>query len=700
MYHACATPADRVNTMKSIACMLFALCYSLIGIAPHAVHAAETFKLTDVSKLVSLSEARISPDGKQIAIIVSVPDWKSDKDRKHIELVDIASGAQRALTWHRTGIGSPRWSPDGTHLAFIADDTLPALETGSDDKDGKSDDKPEKPQAQIFVMSMRGGDPIRVTHAKHGVESFAWSPDGKRIAFIAPDPPVNEKAVKAHDDVFEVTDNHFLTRAALSPWHLWVVSSDGGKPQRLTQGDFSLQTDQQDTPPQPAWSRDGKTIAFTRFPGPYWGPSFHSVIDTVDAAGGTPHTLVSAETSADLTYAPHADLFAYMRPRNGDQNNGNAVYVGSGSANHDATQALARNINAYIWLEKDNALLLQGEQGTHGVFWQQPLRGNATKLQLGDIEASSDFSVANTGAIAFVGHGTKHPNELYVITSVHAKPLRLTNFNSFVDNLALGHSESIQWKGPDGFDEDGVLTYPPDFRKGTKYPLVLIIHGGPEGASTLKFSALPQLMAAAGFVVFQPNYRGSINLGDAYQHAIYRDTGDGPGKDVMAGLSAVEKLGFVDESRIGVTGWSYGGYMTTWLTGHYDVWKAAVSGAALTDWVMDYTISYYQKGDLYFFGGSPWSKKYHDIWRAQSPIAYAHNVKAPTLIMGDVGDPNVPLVNSYEWYHALKDNGVEVKFYAYPADTHFPHDIVRTTDVYKRWVGWMIQHLKPDAQSH
>ena len=207
-------------------------------------------------------------------------------------------------------------------------------------------------------------------------------------------------------------------------------------------------------------------------------------------------------------------------------------------------------------------------------------------------------------------------------------------------------------------------------------------------------------MAAAGFVVFQPNYRGSINLGDAYQHAIYRDTGDGPGKDVMAGLSAVEKLGFVDESRIGVTGWSYGGYMTTWLTGHYDVWKAAVSGAALTDWVMDYTISYYQKGDLYFFGGSPWSKKYHDIWRAQSPIAYAHNVKAPTLIMGDVGDPNVPLVNSYEWYHALKDNGVEVKFYAYPADTHFPHDIVRTTDVYKRWVGWMIQHLKPDAQSH
>jgi dipeptidyl aminopeptidase/acylaminoacyl peptidase len=221
-----------------------------------------------------------------------------------------------------------------------------------------------------------------------------------------------------------------------------------------------------------------------------------------------------------------------------------------------------------------------------------------------------------------------------------------------------------------------------------------VIHGGPEGASTTAFSDLPQLLAAHGYLVFQPNYRGSINLGDAYQHAIYRDTGEGPGKDVMAGLAAVEKLGIVDTSRIGVSGWSYGGYMTTWLTGHNDVWKAAVSGAAITDWVMDYTVAYYQTGDTYFFGGSPWVAKYHDIWREQSPIAHAQHVKAPTLIMGDVGDPNVPLVNSYEWYHALRDNGVKVRFYAYPADTHFPSDIVQQTDVMRRWVGWMKQHLK------
>jgi dipeptidyl aminopeptidase/acylaminoacyl peptidase len=202
------------------------------------------------------------------------------------------------------------------------------------------------------------------------------------------------------------------------------------------------------------------------------------------------------------------------------------------------------------------------------------------------------------------------------------------------------------------------------------------------------------LLAAAGFIVFQPNYRGSNNLGDAYQHAIFRDTGAGPGNDVMAGLSAVQKLGIVDRNRIGVSGWSYGGYMTTWLTGHSHIWKAAVAGAALTDWVMDYTLAYYQEGDTYFFGGSPWNVKYRDIWRNQSPITYAGNVTAPTLVMGDVGDPNVPLLNSYEWYHALRDGGVEVEFYAYPVDTHFPRDVVRTTDVYRRWVSWMTTHLK------
>jgi dipeptidyl aminopeptidase/acylaminoacyl peptidase len=472
-----------------------------------------------------------------------------------------------------------------------------------------------------------------------------------------------------------------------------VVGAEGGEAKRLTAGDFSLNTDQRDATPRPSWSSDGKTIAFARYPSPYWGPSFQSVIDAVPADGGAPIELVAAK-GADLPeFAPTGGRYAYLRPRGGDQNNGMAVYVGQGGQDRDVTAALARNFTSYTWLP-DGGLLLTGDLGTDAVMWRQPLDGKAQQLALGQVQVEGGPSVSRAGAVAFIGATPTHPDELYVMDSLRKAPRVLTSFNAFVDQRRLGRVRALTWNGPDGFVEDGVLTYPVDYQEGQRYPLVLLIHGGPNSASGIGFSSRAQLLAAAGFVVLQPNYRGSINLGDAYQHAIYRDTGDGPGKDVMAGLKAVEDLGIVDSARIGVSGWSYGGYMTTWLTGHYDVFKAAVAGAAMTDWVMDYTVSYYQSGDIYTFGGSPWVAQYRDIWREQSPINYAQNVKAPTLIMGDVGDPNVPLINSYEWYHALRDNGVEVAFYAYPVDTHFPGDIVQRTDVYRRWVDWMAQHLK------
>jgi dipeptidyl aminopeptidase/acylaminoacyl peptidase len=663
---------------------------------PAAVGTPE-FQLSDLQKIVALNDAKISPDGKQIAVIVSTPDWKTDKAQMEIDIVDAANGARRAVTWKRTGIASPKWSEDGSRLAFLAEDSTPKAQpnTGPDSNSKDAADKDsEERQAQVFVMPLNGGDPVRVTEAKHGVEEFAWSPDGKQIAFVTADEAVNAKAIKEHDDAFQVTDNNFLIRAALTPSHLWVVPSSGGAAKRLTQGTFSLQTDQRDSAPVPEWSHDGRSIVFTRFPGPYWGTSFRSVIAAVDAVGGETRTLVSSEGSTTALYAPGSDALAFDRPRDGDQNNGGAVYLMVNGVSRDVTQAQARNFNTHAWLPGGKALLLEGDTGTVSALWQQPLQGPARKLELGDVQASPDLSVSKTGAVAFVGSTAMHPSELYVMDSANAKPRRLTNFNAFIDGVTLGRTESIEWQGPNGFLEDGALTYPAGYQRGQKYPLVLLIHGGPESASTVKFSPLPQLLAAAGFIVFQPNYRGSTNLGDAYQHAIFRDTGAGPGNDVMAGVAAVEKLGIVDQDHVGVSGWSYGGYMTAWLTGHYPLWKAAVSGAALTDWVMDYTVAYYQEGDAYFFGGSPWTAKYRGIWREQSPINYAQNVTAPTLIMGDVGDPNVPLVNSYEWYHALRDAGVEVEFYAYPADTHFPKDIVRTTDVYRRWVAWMSRRLK------
>jgi dipeptidyl aminopeptidase/acylaminoacyl peptidase len=284
---------------------------------------------------------------------------------------------------------------------------------------------------------------------------------------------------------------------------------------------------------------------------------------------------------------------------------------------------------------------------------------------------------------------------LYWLTSAGAAPRRLTDFNGEVAALGLGKVEAVRWQGPDGFRENGILTYPPRFSPKRKYPLVLLIHGGPQSASTEAFSAWAQLIAAHGYVVFLPNYRGSDNLGYAYQHAIVGDTGDGPGRDVMAGLEAVRKRGFVDARRVAVSGWSYGGYMTAWLIGHYHVWKTAIAGAAVTDWGDDYNLSDNNVGDRYLFGGgSPWLGRFAKAYREQSPITYAPRVRTPTLILATTGDARVPITQSYKLYHALRDNGVTTKFIAYPVAGHFPGDPVRWRDVLKRWLGWLDQYLR------
>lgn len=273
-------------------------------------------------------------------------------------------------------------------------------------------------------------------------------------------------------------------------------------------------------------------------------------------------------------------------------------------------------------------------------------------------------------------------------------PKRLTDFNREIAAMQLGKMERFEWQGPDGFHEDGILVYPPDFSKDKKYPLVLKIHGGPTDTSTTDFNGFLQLLAARDYVVFEPNYRGSDNLGNAYQRAIYNDAGDGPGRDVMAGIEAVEKLGFVDESRIAVTGWSYGGYMTTWLIGHYPIWKVAVAGAAVTDLNGEYNLSDFNVANRYSFRGSPWVGDNMRDYIAESPITYASHIKTPTLILSDTGDARVPITESYQLYHALKDNGVPVKFVAFPIPGHVPGDPVHSRDEYSRWLGWLDQYLK------
>ncbi len=340
------------------------------------------------------------------------------------------------------------------------------------------------------------------------------------------------------------------------------------------------------------------------------------------------------------------------------------------------------------------SLLLLTPQGVINALVVKPPGGAARRLDLGTLTPSS-FSVARNGTITFVGSRSDLPSEIYVTSIRGGSPRRLTFANRYFERFRYGRSTEITWVAPDGERSDGVLTYPVGYVADRTYPLVLRIHGGPEASSELGFSVLRQLWANRGYLVFEPNYRGSDNLGTAHEHAIYRDPGAGPGNDVMAGIAATEKMGIVDRSRVAITGHSYGGYMTSWLIGHEHIWKAAVVGDGMVDWLQEYDDS--AAGNLAWtrdsLGGTPVDPSSADLYRSGSPIAYAAQVTTPTLIISGTADETVPATESYELYHALHDRGVPVRFVAIPEAHHFPSDPAHIEGYDRVTLDWVERYL-------
>ena len=279
------------------------------------------------------------------------------------------------------------------------------------------------------------------------------------------------------------------------------------------------------------------------------------------------------------------------------------------------------------------------------------------------------------------------------MASATSKLVQLTDYNNEVSKMTLGKTETIRWED-DGLKHCGIVTYPANYEKGKKYPLVLVIHGGPNSASLEQFSRFLQILSNEGYFVFEPNYRGSDNLGSEYKLAIVQDAGAGPGRDVMAGLEKLKATGMIDNDKIGVSGWSYGGYMTVWLAGHYGGWKAAVAGAAVTDWVDQYNFSDGNVGRAGAIGGSPFVGDNMKKYIAQSPITEAKNIKAPTLILANTGDPRVPVTQSYKLYHTLVDNGTVTKFMGWPIAAHNASDPVTQMERDRLWLNWMNTYLK------
>jgi dipeptidyl aminopeptidase/acylaminoacyl peptidase len=639
-------------------------------LAPVAAQ-ARAFTFDDYDKIVGVSDAQISPDGKHVVIVVGHEDEKKDQVPRELVLVDTATGEQRILTHDRPHVGDPRWSPRGDQLAFI-------------DVAGTGEDA----SAQVWVMPMGGGDAQAVTTAKNGVDTYAWRPDGKAIAYVSSDTPANETDIEHHDDLFTVDDDSFASRGAPVPEQLWVQTI-GSAAERLTQGSTSVYPDQL------SWSSDGKYIAFSRQPFAGYDGIFHSHAAIIDVATKQV-TELDTRWSWITAFSPRGDRIAYSASRNGAPAIFNDLAMASvgGERVKNAAPSLDRDVDFIAWLPGGDGLLVGADDRVMHGLWRVSTDGRATRVDLGDLNFEGG-TVANDGAIAFTGSSAKRPSELYYLAP-GAAPKRLTNYNDDIANLDLAPSRELTWNN-DGFEEDGVLTYPLGYEAGKKYPLVLVIHGGPTiGASLNSFSPMVQILASRGFFVLQPNYRASDNLGYAYANAIVGENASfGAGSDCYAGAKAAIATGMIDPSRVGASGWSAGGWMTSWLLTHYDLFKASVTGAAVDDALMQATLSQLNTLMPTLFGGvTPWSAHGMDVYRRNSPVTYAQNANGATLILSDTTDPRVPTPQAYEFYAALRGYGKDVKFIAIPAVGHHPSDPVRNKAIDRVWVDWFVSHLQ------
>ena len=632
---------------------------------------------------IGLSSAEISPDGKNVIFILSRRDFENNATLRELVLLNLESKEQSTLSQQK-GIAQPLWSPESDRISFLAE---------------------SQNQLQIFLLSLQGGEANQITNIKGGILHHSWSPDGKQFAFVAGDVAPEKTGPDKFNDAFEVGSNNYLTTEAASKNYVGIIDVNKKEPKRITPEGITVATEFYNS--SLSWTRDSKMLAMNVYPSSRSGDSDLGKIHILNLESGSSHPLTDNEGQEGPGYfSPDGSRIIFFYPRDGIAANlsevysasisGRRAYVGASGArprSESLTRSLDREVMDFEWLP-DGRLLVTGYDGVKSAIWVREKSGKFTTLDIGEVMEVVEFSVSKTDSFVFIGEEKYRPAELYYKSSIDASPQRITDFNKTIALRKQGIRELFSWKTSDGFDPDGVLTYPPEFDANKKYPLVLLIHGGPTAASTLAFNMTAQMMAAKGWIVLEPNYRGSNHKGNAFQSAIANDAGEGPGHDVITGVHELKKKSFVDSRRIAVSGWSYGGWMTAWMIGRYpDEWVAAVAGAAPVDYTDMYSLSDLNRMRRHAITDSPYKSENLKSAMEQSPIQHFSKIKTPTLVLSKSADSRVSITGSYKLFHALRDNGITTQFIVYPGAGHLVTDPVRSQDVYVRWLNWLEQFL-------
>ncbi|CAA9536549.1 MAG: Acylamino-acid-releasing enzyme [uncultured Thermomicrobiales bacterium] len=673
----------------------------------------------DLFAIPIVGDPRSSPDGSRVAYVVTHLDKEADDYRSAVWLVPIEGGVPRQLTAGAARDSSPRWSPDGRTLAFVSTRApmVPAAPdpsaTGKDGKGANTTAEPPKPLPQIWLLPVDGGEPRQLTNRPFGATSPAWSPDGGTVAFLSPTAPEEDSQIHrteavADERVIDLIRYKHDGRGFVADryTHLWTVPAAGGEPRRLTAGPHDDD--------QPAWSPDGRSIAFVSNRGPGHERNAVSAIYLVPATGGDTRPLVEWDARFHSpAWSPDGRLLAFAG-HDGAAESGRidrlwTVPTTGGepdcrTADWDVDCSDVGMSDLYTstdvrpaWVGDDPALLTLASMNGEVHAWRVPLdKGQPALLSGGRRRVAAALS-AGDGLVLLSGDLT-HPFELSRCAADGSAEHPLTAHSGpFLNQVALAVPGELRVRAPDGGEVQGWMLKPPGADAGDPLPTILQIHGGPHAMyGSSPFHEL-QLMAAKGYLVLFSNPRGSAGYGEAFATTTRAAWGETDAPDVLAVVDEVVARGLADPARLGVCGGSYGGYLTNWLVGHDGRFAAAVTMRCVSNFH-----SFYGTSDIGFdfgeveFGGTPWGDAARLL--ALSPISSVEKIETPLLIVHNEGDLRCPIEQAEQLFVALKRLDKPTRFVRIPEEDH---DLSRTGKPSRRLarlhhlLGWFDHHLQP-----
>jgi dipeptidyl aminopeptidase/acylaminoacyl peptidase len=659
--------------------------------------------LDDLGRLKDVRDPQCSPDGKTVAFVVSSTDVKEDKSNAHIWTIGADGQGERQLTSSQESESSPKFSPDGKYLSFTS--SRPGKAKGN----------------QVWLLDRSGGEASQLTELKGRLQGYEWSPDSKHLALVVGDPDPDAPDTPAAGSA----ENGSSTKKAPKPIvidrykykqdvqgyllsgrhsYIYLFDIDSKKLDRLTNGKVDESA--------PSWSPDGARIAFmsNRNQDPDREPS--SQMFVVDAKPGATEKALTPPTSRGgrgrAEWSADGKWITFLE---GDEKKYGAygmehltIVAGDGSAPPQrvaASEALDRGVSQPRWSDdgKNIYAIVADDMSAYGE--RIPVgAGSAVRITDKPIVLGQRHS-AGSCAVAISGDDSHH-NEVYSATSVGGKlqfrPLTHQNDALFAE-LQLGATEEVSAKSKDGTEVHGLLTKPVGYVAGTKVPLLLRIHGGPNGQDQHSFSFERQWFAANGYAVLAVNYRGSSGRGAKFSRAIFADWGHYEVDDLEASLDQVIKMGVADPNRLGVGGWSYGGILTDYMIATDTRLKAATSGAGTA-----FTVAFYGT-DQYILQydyeiGPPWDPKAWETYQKISyPFLHADRIKTPTLFLGGERDFNVPVQGGQQMYQALRSLGIDTQLVIYPNEFHGISRPSYVRDRYERYLAWYDKYLKNARQT-